>query len=128
LIILLVAQQSGSGVIDYAASEWRTVNREHFKERPFKCTWDQTCTKAFAHRTSLSSHLEYHKNPEACRCKPCDKYLASKSKLDRHIKGQRHLTKAATWNQRNAKHMEDAQSNHFDPSHDAMLDSPSTGE
>jgi len=48
--ILLGPVPDGSGVLGYAAPKWRTVNREHLEERPFKCTWDQTCTKAFAHQ------------------------------------------------------------------------------
>jgi len=124
-----VAQQSGSGVLAYAAPKWQTVNGEHLEERPFKCTWDQTCKKAFAHPNALYRHMDYHKNPEACWCEPCDKYLASRENLNFHIKRRGHLTKVAIWNQRNAgKHMEDAQSNHFDLSDAAMLDSPSRGD
>lgn len=44
--------------------------RKHNGERPFKCT-EENCSKAFAHRESLMTHLTLHTGVKRFECQGC---------------------------------------------------------
>lgn len=57
--------------------------RSHSGEKPFKCT-EANCTKAFAHRESLLTHLTVHTGVKRFACQGCDSRFSCISNLQAH--------------------------------------------
>lgn len=57
--------------------------RSHSGEKPFKCT-EANCSKAFAHRESLLTHLTVHTGVKRFWCQGCDSRFSCISNLQAH--------------------------------------------
>lgn len=57
--------------------------RSHSGEKPFRCT-EPNCTKAFAHRESLLTHLTVHTGVKRFACQGCDGRFSCITNLQAH--------------------------------------------
>lgn len=79
---------------DFCGKRFRTQgqvkvhSRSHSGEKPFKCTKDN-CTKAFAHRESLLTHLTMHTGLKRFACNGCDGRFSCISNLQAHRRTHR---------------------------------------